>query len=125
MALLWGPLASKASKDSSTTVSTGISPIILYQSPYDWSNLTTNNNGLLSYTVGTQTLSRSGIDVSEHQGSIDWSKVSAAGVEFAYIRVGYRTTDQGTLSADAYASQNLSGATNAGLMVGVYFIPKR
>lgn len=118
---LWGPFATKKSTGSSSMVSTGISPTILYQSPYSWDNLVTGANGSLSYEVDGQTLSRFGIDVSEHQGSIDWSKVSAAGVQFAYIRVGYRTTDQGTISSDDYATQNLSGATNAGLMVGVYF----
>ena len=30
-----------------------------------------------------------GIDVSEHQGVINWSKVQAAGVEYAIIRCGY------------------------------------
>ena len=37
-----------------------------------------------------------GIDVSEHQGVIDWSKVKAAGVDYAIVRCGYgqNQTDQ-------------------------------
>lgn len=30
-----------------------------------------------------------GIDVSEHQGSIDWNQVKASGVQFAMIRAEY------------------------------------
>ena len=37
---------------------------------------------------------RQGIDVSAHQGKIDWEAVAAAGVEFAMIRVGYRGEHQ-------------------------------
>ena len=29
-----------------------------------------------------------GIDVSKHQGTIDWDKVKAAGIDFAIIRAG-------------------------------------
>ena len=30
-----------------------------------------------------------GIDVSEHQGAINWSQVKKSGVKFAMIRAGY------------------------------------
>lgn len=30
-----------------------------------------------------------GIDVSTHQGVIDWAKVAKSGIEFAIIRAGY------------------------------------
>ena len=32
-----------------------------------------------------------GIDVSRYQGAIDWNQVAASGVQFAMVRVGYRT----------------------------------
>ena len=35
-------------------------------------------------------LSKAGIDVSEYQPSVDWSKVKASGIDFAIIRVGFR-----------------------------------
>ena len=34
--------------------------------------------------------SRLGIDVSSHQGEVDWDQVKEAGIEFAMIRLGYR-----------------------------------
>ena len=61
-----------------------------------------------------------GIDVSSHQGPIDWQAVAEGGVEFAMIRLGYRTYGDGTLCADPRAAENLQGARDAGLMVGAY-----
>ena len=34
-----------------------------------------------------------GIDVSHHQGEINWKQVKAAGVQFAFIRCGYCNSD--------------------------------
>lgn len=55
-----------------------------------------------------------GIDVSSHQGAIDWKKVAASGVEFAMIRTGYSTTK------DKRFDENYKNAVAAGLKVGVY-----
>lgn len=62
-----------------------------------------------------------GIDVSKWQGTIDWNKVKAAGIEYAMIRVGYRTEGNGTICEDSYAQYNLQQAESAGIKVGVYF----
>ena len=62
-----------------------------------------------------------GIDVSSWQYDIDWQKVADAGAEFAIIRIGYRGSESGKLNMDRYAQQNLSGAAEAGLKLGVYF----
>lgn len=62
-----------------------------------------------------------GVDVSEHQGDIDWQAVRGAGVEFAILRVGYRGMTEGGLNVDATFEQNYQGAVDAGLQVGVYF----
>lgn len=62
-----------------------------------------------------------GIDVSAHQGVIDWEAVRDAGVEFAIIRLGYRGYLNGQIVEDEYARQNLQGAMDAGLQVGAYF----
>ncbi|MBR5360168.1 MAG: hypothetical protein IK123_04690 [Lachnospiraceae bacterium] len=56
-----------------------------------------------------------GIDVSYHQGAIDWSAVKASGVQFAFIRAG--SFKSGT---DAYFHQNMKGATSVGIPVGIY-----
>ena len=61
-----------------------------------------------------------GIDVSSHNGVIDWKQVKASGVDFAIIRVGGRGWSQGTMYNDSRALQNLKGAKEAGLKVGVY-----
>jgi GH25 family lysozyme M1 (1,4-beta-N-acetylmuramidase) len=62
-----------------------------------------------------------GVDVSFHQGDIDWAAVAADGVDFAMIRLGYRGYTQGGLIVDTYFYQNIQGALDAGLDVGVYF----
>jgi GH25 family lysozyme M1 (1,4-beta-N-acetylmuramidase) len=61
-----------------------------------------------------------GIDVSRYQGEVDWQKVREAGVEFAFIRLGYRSSEDGELSEDVMARKNLQGALAAGLEVGGY-----
>lgn len=62
-----------------------------------------------------------GIDVSAWQGEIDWSAVKSAGVEFAFIRLGYQNGYGGEYILDRYFEDNITGATAAGLPVGVYF----
>lgn len=63
-----------------------------------------------------------GIDVSQHQGDIDWAKVKESGVEFAIIRVGGRGYgDEGKLVEDEKFAANLENAKAAGIKVGVYF----
>lgn len=64
---------------------------------------------------------RQGIDVSEHQGRIDWQQVADSGITFAYLRLGYRGAAEGQLFADQCFAENWSGARAAGLDVGVYF----
>ncbi len=61
------------------------------------------------------------IDVSAHQGRIDWPTVAGEGVDAAIIRVGYRTYDKGEIKADTNFVKNMQGAHDAGLQVGVYF----
>lgn len=62
-----------------------------------------------------------GIDVSAHQGAIDWEKVAASGVDFAMIRLAYRGYGTGKIANDIYAQDNLEGAAEAGLKLGIYF----
>lgn len=62
-----------------------------------------------------------GIDVAKWQGVIDWEKVKEAGVEFAMIRIGYRTQVDGTIMEDPYAKYNLQQAKANKIKIGVYF----
>lgn len=57
-----------------------------------------------------------GIDVSENNGFVDWESVAVAGVEFAIIRLGW-----GKRHLDSRFYENINGAINAGLKVGVYY----
>lgn len=58
-----------------------------------------------------------GIDVSYHNGLIDWNKVKQSGiVDFAIIRAGY-----GKSTMDKQFINNICGANTAGLKVGVYW----
>lgn len=57
-----------------------------------------------------------GVDVSENNGYVNWSDVAAAGFEFAIIRLGY-----GNRHLDSKFYDNINGAINAGLKVGVYY----
>lgn len=62
-----------------------------------------------------------GIDVSEFQGYIDWQQVKDAGIEFAFIRIGCRTYDDGGIIFDTRFKENLYSADRAGIETGVYF----
>lgn len=65
---------------------------------------------------------RLGVDVSFYQGDIDWTKVKAAGYDFAIIRLGYRGYgEEGNIHLDERYETNIENASAAGLDVGVYF----
>lgn len=61
---------------------------------------------------------RKGIDVSYHQGAIDWSKVS---VDFAIIRAGYRGYGSGEIVEDEMARTNCAQANARSIPIGLYF----
>ena len=59
-----------------------------------------------------------GIDVSAHNGAVDWKKVKASGVDFAVIRAGYGNTIS---QKDERFDENMKNALEAGLGVGIYW----
>ncbi len=87
---------------------------------YDNSLFVFDETGLCSYQ-GEGYRSMAGIDISSHQGEIDWQAVAAAGVEFVMLRVGFRGYGTGSLNLDSRFEENVQGALAAGLQVGVYF----
>ena len=94
----------------------------LKQNDYQKENLISLDNGELQYYQNGGVSSYKGIDVSKFQGKIDWQKVAADGVTFAFIRVGYRGYgEKGVLMEDENARTNLEGANAAGIKTGVYF----
>ncbi len=61
------------------------------------------------------------IDVSKWQKDIDWKKVKEAGIDYVMMRLGtQKAVDQENV-LDAYFEQNIKGAQENGLEVGVYF----
>ncbi|GAA4519225.1 GH25 family lysozyme [Brachybacterium paraconglomeratum] len=56
-----------------------------------------------------------GIDVSSHQGDIDWAQVAGDGYSFVYVKA-----TEGTGFTDSHFRQNWDGARAAGLTPGAY-----
>ena len=74
-----------------------------------------------STAVKTVDEAKFGIDVSKWNKEIDWAQIKKEGVDFAIIRAGYRGSVSGSLVVDPYFEQNIKGATENGIDVGVYF----
>jgi len=78
-------------------------------------------SGEWQYRENGRTVSYKGIDVSAHQGDIDWAKVKEDAVEFAMIRAVYRGYgEEGRLVTDKKFEENITAAAEAGIHVGVY-----
>lgn len=77
--------------------------------PFDDSGLPPSNE------PGEEPVELKGIDVSQYQGTINWSKVKSAGIDFAMVRtsLSYRRYDE------TY-DYNIREAQKAGIMVGAY-----
>lgn len=93
----------------------------LKQHQLDETNLNILESGEYQYLQDGQVISHKGIDVSRHQGDIDWSLVAQDGVEFAFIRVGNRGYSTGKMVEDEYFDENITEALQAGIKVGVYY----
>ena len=79
-----------------------------------------NRHQRVTYDFGTDAPFVEGVDISEHNGTVDWTTL-AKSAKFAFIRVGYRGYNDGALHADKMAKENLKAARKAGVPVGVYF----
>lgn len=62
-------------------------------------------------------MAKRGIDVSSHNGNINWGAVKNDGIEFAILRVGYGMYDY---QKDAQFENYYAGATSVGIPVGAY-----
>ena len=87
------------------------------------------SNGMTSYTykanpndagktINVSGAKRVGIDVSYHNGTIDWSKVKNSGVSFAIIRCGYGSDFRS--QDDTQFINNIRGAQVNGIDIGIY-----
>ena len=93
--------------------------IALPEHGYNFINLHTENE-IKSYEDDLHT-SMFGIDVSVFQDHIDFAKIKENGVEFVYMRIGYRRAEKGELMADKQFENFYPEAINNGLKVGIYF----
>lgn len=80
-----------------------------------------NEDEVLEYIKDGQVLSKKGIDVSRYQEKINWKKVAEDGVEYAFIRLGIRGATEGKLMLDETYEDNMEGALENDIDVGVYF----
>ncbi len=118
--MAWGVASAVGSCSSTAAAARPTSAdFVSHQTP-DWADLH-EEDGRMVYTVDGHVASTAGIDVSEHQGEIDWHAVAGDGIEFAIIRLGWRGAAEGEVREDACYARNLAGAREAGLDVGVYF----
>ena len=90
-------------------------------SAYKKDSFSLNEDGRMVYADDAVSYT-TGIDVSSHQGEIDWDAVKADGIDFAMIRIGFRGYGaSGNLCEDDRGRENIENAADAGLSVGVYF----
>lgn len=77
--------------------------------------------GTAEYQLDEKTKAKKGIDVSTFQGDIDWKKVKEDGMDFVFIRLGFRGYESGKIVLDSKYEDNIAGSIKAGLDTGVYF----
>lgn len=64
--------------------------------------------------------SRMGVDISRHDGKVNWKKLKKSGIEFVILRIGYRGYQSGKLFVDQNFHENIKGAQAEGLDIGIY-----
>ena len=74
---------------------------------------------LLSMDILPDGATAQGIDVSEHQGRIDWNAVKASAIDFAILRVGFGAPSWGG-RVDYQFNRNISECERLGIPYGVY-----
>ncbi len=106
-----------------TSNSDGTKDVIYKDMPDDKDHITVYEAKKMAGAASGKTVTeiRYGIDVSHHQKIIDWDAVKAEGMQFAFVRVGYRSeAAEGKLGEDKYYRRNLSEANRVGIPVGAY-----
>ncbi len=90
--------------------------------PHDYELPCFVNDGTFTRYIGDDRYSyRLGVDVSHHDGEIDFKAVKEAGIDFVILRIGYRGYgSEGTLNEDRMFRTYIDGAHEAGLDVGCY-----
>lgn len=106
-------------KDRKTTYYEIITDVTKH--PYDLENkLTKDDKGRFKYDSG-DLKSISGVDLSKYNGSVDFQKVKADGIDFAMLRIASRGYGTGVISLDEKFVEYATNAKENGINIGVYF----
>lgn len=92
----------------------------LPKNTYDFTKLVLQSD-VMKYYVDGEKKSYFGVDISKTQGYVDFNKMVKAGVDYVMIRVGARGYSTGQMILDEYYADNIKGATDTSLHVGLYF----
>lgn len=113
------PEKPEAPQETTATVPTTTeAPFVPTPNPYSPTDFTVVDDEMICITDDAA----KGIDVSQHQGDIDWQQVRQAGFEFVILRIGGRGWGEaGTLYIDDRAQEYYRDAKDAGLKIGAYF----
>ena len=108
--------SSEGANPDTADLNSGIMPFSMVENPagykvFNWFDKF--NNG---YYTGTNAYK--GIDVSYHNGNIDWAKVKASGVDYAIIRCGYGMDERD--QDDEKWLENVQGCIENNIPFGVY-----
>lgn len=83
----------------------------------NWYKISSNNlTGYVSASYISLRPIEKGIDVSKWNGTIDWKKVKADGIDYVIIRGGF-----GNGTVDPQFESYIQGASDAGLKIGIYW----
>ena len=96
-----------------------ISPY-LTKNTYDFTKIE-EKAGLKRYLENDRNVSYVGVDISKQTGTVSFTGLKAAGVDYVMIRLGGRGYSTGQISLDENFKENIEGAIAEGLDVGVYF----
>ncbi len=93
----------------------------LAKNTYDPEAFMADGDGVMHYYEDGERVSHKGIDVSKYQDEINWEKVASDEVEYAFIRLGIRGYTEGEIIEDETFQDNIEGALENDIDVGVYF----
>lgn len=96
-----------------------ISPY-LTKNTYDFTKME-DKAGLKRYMENGRKTSYVGVDISKHTGKVYFPSLKAAGVDYVMIRLGSRGYTTGQITLDENFKENIEGAIEAQLDVGIYF----
>lgn len=96
-----------------------ISPY-LTKNTYDFTKME-DKAGLKRYMENGRKTSYVGVDISKHTGKVYFPSLKAAGVDYVMIRLGSRGYSTGQITLDENFKENIEGAIEAQLDVGIYF----